>query len=304
MIRTCWNQYHAPESVAEAVALLDRYEGRAQVLGGGTDLLLEIQQGQKPPLEAMIDPSRIPGLGDIVQDDEHILIGCAVTHSRIISDARIIQHGTCLVEGCGVIGGPQVRNVGTLAGNVAHALPAGDGTIALLALDGEVEVSESGARGWMALGDTFLGPGKSSIDPHRALITRLRFRATIAREGSAFFRVMRPQGVALPMISMACRLRLDEAQRIESVRITIGPAGPVPYLAEPAMAVLAGGPAGQQQFDMAAQAVLDHVTFRDSKYRASREYREAMIRTHLPAVLARAAERAITGKAIPEGVGQ
>jgi CO/xanthine dehydrogenase FAD-binding subunit len=70
------------------------------------------------------------------------------------------------------------------------------------------------------------------------------------------------------------------------------------------MAVLAGGPAGQQQFDMAAQAVLDHVTFRDSKYRASREYREAMIRTHLPAVLARAAERAITGKAIPEGVGQ
>jgi carbon-monoxide dehydrogenase medium subunit len=304
MTKTCWNHYHAPESIAEAVALLQRYDGQAQVLGGGTDLLLEIQQGRKPAVEAMIDPTRIPGLRDIRLDDRHVVIGCAVTHAQIIRDARIIRHGTCLVEGCGVIGGPQVRNVGTLAGNVAHALPAGDGTIALLALDGEVEITDAAGSRWKPLLDTFLGPGKSSIDHHRALLSRLRFRSTGPREGSAFFRVMRPQGVALPMIAMAARVRLDDDGRIADPRIAIGPAGPVPYLAETAMEALAGRRPETGTFEDAAETVLDNVSFRSSKYRASREYREEMIRTHLPGVLARAAERAAGGNVEPMGVGE
>lgn len=286
------------------MALLDRYDGRARVIGGGTDLLLEIQQGRKPPAEAMIDPCRISGLGDIVMDDRHVTIGCAVTHAQIVRDVRVIRHGTCLVEGCGVIGGPQVRNVGTLAGNVAHALPAGDGTISLLALGGEVEICDAAGSRWAPLAHTILGPGQSIIDHHRAMITRLRFIRTAKHEGSAFFRIMRPQGVALPMIAMACRLKLGEDNTIVSARITIGPAGPVPFLAESAMAALVGGPAGLEQFEMAAEAALAEVALRNSKYRASREYREEMIRTHLPAVLSRAAERASTGRAIPQGIGQ
>ena len=72
-----WENYYTPETVAEAVELLQRYDGQAQVLGGGTDLLLEIQQGRKPAVEAMIDPTRIPGLRDIRLDDRHVVIGCA-----------------------------------------------------------------------------------------------------------------------------------------------------------------------------------------------------------------------------------
>lgn len=304
MIKACWNHYHAAQTVEEAIKLLDQYDGRAQVLGGGTDLLLEIQQGRKLPVEAMIDPSRIPGLADIRRDEQHLVIGCAVTHTQIILDPQIVQHGTCLVEGCGVIGGPQVRNVGTLAGNVAHALPAGDGTISLLALDGEVEVSDQHGSHWIPLQATFLGPGKSSVDHHRSLITRLRFKPTGNLEGSAFFRVMRPQGVALPMINMACRIKLNERHEVESVRIAIGPAGPVPCLADAAMDVLIAQAARAENFEKAAQAVLASITFRDSPFRASREYRETMILGHLPKLLARATRRAISGEAVPEGVGE
>ena len=107
----------------------------------------------------------------------------------------------------------------------------------------------------------------------------------------------------MPMISMACRIKLNDNKDIADVRITVGPAGPVPYLAESAMEVLAGGPATDVQFRQAAKAVLSDVTFRSSKYRASREYREEMIRTHLPRVLTRATERAISGRAVPQGVG-
>jgi CO/xanthine dehydrogenase FAD-binding subunit len=274
------------------------------VIGGGTDLLLEIQQGLKPPVEAMVDPGRIDGLNQITLEEGQIIIGCGISHSRIIADENIIQRGTCLAEGCGVIGGPQVRNVATLAGNVAHALPAADGTIALLALGGEIELAEADGTRWMPLQAAFLGPGKSVIDHHRALLTRLRFKATAADEGSAFYRVMRPQGVALPMIAMAVRLRLDEQEHIASVRISIGPAGPVPYLAKPAMKMLIGGPASQEQFSKAAAAVLADISLRSSKYRATKEYRAEMIRTHLPTLLARAAERASAGHAVPEGIGQ
>jgi CO/xanthine dehydrogenase FAD-binding subunit len=302
--KICWNQYHTPGSIPEAIGLLSRYDGRAQVIGGGTDLLLEIQQGTKPPVEAMVDPSRIAGLGEISRDGEHIVIGCAVTHSRIIGDQRIIQHGTCLVEACGVIGGPQVRNVATLAGNVAHALPAGDGTIGLLVLGGEIEISDAGGSRWLPLQEAFLGPGKSAVDHHRALLTRLRFKPTGHLEGSAFFRVMRPQGVALPMISMAAYLRLDDRDRVKSARIAVAPAGPVPCLAEAAIETLVGKPASDEQFHKAAEAALANLTLRSSKYRASREYREEMVRTHLPRVMALAAQRAATGEAEPRGVGQ
>ena len=274
------------------------------MVGGGTDLLLEIQQGHSPAVEAMVDTSRIAGLDRISNEHDHIVIGCAVTHTQIVNDETIIRSGTCLVEGCGVIGGPQVRNVATLAGNVAHAMPAGDGSIGLLALGGEIEVADAGGYRWMPLREAFLGPGKSAIDHHRALLTRLRFRPTKAGEGSAFTRIMRPQGVALPMISMAARLQLDDDNTITSIRISLGPAGPVPYLAEAAMDLLTGATAGFHQFSAAADTVLASVPLRTSKHRATREYREEMIRIHLPIILERAAGRARSGQAIPEGVGQ
>ena len=105
------------------------------------------------------------------------------------------------------------------------------------------------------------------------------------------------------MISMAARMQLDESDIITAVRISVGPAGPVPYLAEAAMDVLMDGPARQDQYDMAAETVLASVSLRTSKYRATREYRAEMIRTHLPLILARAAGRARSGHAVPDGVG-
>jgi len=286
-----WDSYHVPGTVAEALELLQHYDGRARVVGGGTDLLVEIRRGLRRPFEAMVDVSGIAGLDSIGQEQDYIVIGCGVTHAEIISDERIIRRGTCLAEGCGVIGGPQVRNAGTLAGNVAHALPAGDGTIGLLALGGEVEVASATGTRWIPAKDSFVGPGRSVIDRHREVLTRLRFRPTGAREGSAFHRVMRPQGLCLPIISMAARLEVD-GDTITGAGIGMGPVGPVPWFAEAVAAVLVGGPTSPEQFEKAADVALDNVTLRASKYRATEEYRRTMVRTYLPIVLARAAERA------------
>ena len=287
-----WEHYYTPATVAEALDILRRYEGHARVVGGGTDLLVETRRGLHRPVKAMVDVTHIDGLDAITAEDGYIVIGCGVTHSQIIRNAQIIEHGRCLSESCGVIGGPQVRNVGTLAGNVAHALPAGDGTIGLLALGGEIEVASNYGIGWMPLQESFKGPGKSFIDRYRQILTRMRFRPTGAGEGSAHHRVMRPQGLCLPIISMGVRLQVDAAKTITDARISMGPVGPVPYLAEPAMEVLVGGPATNEQFVRAAEVALENVELRASKYRASREYREQMVRTWLPVILNRAVELA------------
>jgi CO/xanthine dehydrogenase FAD-binding subunit len=178
---------------------------------------------------------------------------------------------------------------------VAHALPAGDGTIGLLALAGEVEIASAIGTRWMPAKDTFAGPGRSHINRHREILTRLRFRRTAANEGSAHHRVMRPQGLCLPIISMAARLRI-EGDTITKADISMGPVGPVPWFAAPAAEALIGKPATDDQFATAARVALDHITLRASKYRATEEYRETMIRTYLPIILATAADRAKAAK--------
>lgn len=284
--------YYTPSSIEEALAVLHEHDGRARVVGGGTDLLVETRRGIRRPFDAVVDASRIAGLREITEADGYIVIGCGVTHTEIVDEPLIRAHGQCLAESCGVIGGPQVRNVGTLAGNVAHALPAGDGTIGLLALGGEVQIAgQNGAR-WMPAKDTFEGPGRSHIDRQRELLTRLRFRPTGENEGSAFHRVMRPQGLCLPIISMAARIALAPDGTISHSGISMGPVGPVPWYAEPVANALVGALPLREHFEQAAEVALEHVQLRESKYRATREYREAMIRTWLPVILGTAASRA------------
>ena len=154
-----------------------------------------------------------------------------------------------------------------------------------------VEIASASGHRWMPARNTFIGPGKSVIDRHREVLTRLRFAATRSGEGSAFHRVMRPQGLCLPIISMAARLTVD-AGTITAASISMGPVGPVPWFAVPAAEALIGGPANAEQFDKAVAIALASVSLRTSKYRATEEYRSAMIRTYLPLILARAAERA------------
>lgn len=113
---------------------------------------------------------------------------------------------------------------------------------------------------------------------------------------------MRPQGVALPMIAMAARLQV-EAGTILAARVTIGPAGLTPFLAEKTMAYVTGKPATANTFAGAAKIALAEVKLRTSRHRASLEYRSEMIRLQLPKTLAKAVERATTGQAIPEGGG-
>lgn len=299
-----WKNYHTPTTVTEALDLLQSYGGEARIIAGGTDLLLDIRQGHMPRPEALIDVTCIDELRGIRQDGNTLIIGAGETHTSIVRDSTIMTRATCLVESCGVVGGPQVRNVGTLGGNVAHALPAGDGTTSLVALDAEAEIVKDGERRWVPIQEMYLGPGQSLLDPTRDLLIRFRFALTSERQATAFKRIMRPQGVALPILGCAAWVQLDASGTIyEDVRVCVGPVDKVPTRADAVEAALRGQPANETTLQNAVEAARTSLSPRTSKFRATQAYRQEMIAVLLQRVLPLAVQRAQTGEAIPEGVG-
>ncbi len=299
-----WKHYHRPATVDEAAALLDQYGGQARVIAGGTDLLVDMRAGHAAHQEALVDITSIPELCEIEESDGVVTIGAGVTHTAIVKTSLLAQRATCLVESCGVVGGPQVRNVATLGGNVAHALPAGDGTTSLVALDAEVEIVQAGERRWVPILEMFLGPGKSLLNPSRDVLLKMRFKLTADREATAFSRIMRPQGVALPILGCAVWVRLDESGSVfEDSRISIAPAGPTPRRVAEVEDWLRGKPVGEATIHEAAAVGQRVLSPRTSKYRATADYRHEMIAVLLKRTLPRAADRARTGEAVPEGIG-
>ncbi len=304
---TFWDHYYLPVSVDEALARLAQTAGQpggARVVAGGTDLLLELQQGRKPRLTALVDVTRIPEMTVIVSEGDDLLIGAAVTHTTIVASPALAQHATCLVESCGVIGGPQVRNVATLGGNVAHALPAGDGTLSLVALEAEAEIASPSGRMWRPVRSLFVGPGKSALDLTRELIVRFRVRAsrTVRGEASAFKRIMRPQGVALPILGLAAWVTVADGA-VQAARLALGPAGPVPLRAAQAEAALVGRPLTEAVLAEVVDALWAEAQLRTSPHRATAGYRREMVAVLAERALGLAVQRATTGEVVPEGIG-
>ena len=301
-----WQHYHTPTSVEEALSLLARYDGAAQIIGGGTDLLIDLQHGGDAPRTALVDVTCIPEMTASSESGGLYTLGAAVTHTAITKTLLLEKRATCLVESCGVVGGPQVRNVGTIGGNVAHALPAGDGTTSLMALAAEAEVAwHDGRREWLPLPALYTGPGQSALDSHRDVLVRFRFRLAEPGEATAFRRIMRPQGVALPVLGCAVWVRLaEDGAQFADTRICIGPVARTPVLAAEVQAALAGQPVDDPTvLDRAVAVALETLKPRTSKYRATAEYRHMMIETLLRAALPRAVNRARSGDAVAEGVG-
>jgi carbon-monoxide dehydrogenase medium subunit len=192
-----------------------------------------------------------------------------------------------------------VRNVATIGGNVAHALPAADGTTALNALDAEVEVASFSGRRWISFTSLFLGPGKSVIDSTREVLTALRFKATTDHEASASSRIMRPQGVALPIMNFSTKVRLIE-DRIEAVALAVAPVAPTPFRCQQTEAFLAGKPANSESIEAAMAVLLSECKPRTSPHRATAEYRKEVLPVLLRRTLSRAIERVKTGEVVPE----
>jgi CO/xanthine dehydrogenase FAD-binding subunit len=267
-----WKNYLIPHSLEEAIILLNQAPKSLKIIAGGTDLLLDIQQGRNPQIETLIDVNEIPELVKLELQRDYLYIGAAVPLKQVTDSSLVKFHAEALTEVAGLVGGPQIRNSATLGGNVVHALLAADGTIALLALNAEVGVANSKGKYRTSLINLFTGPGQSKLDPQGDILVGFYLPVRKPGQSSAFARIMRPQGVALPILNMAIWLERIENQ-ISDIRLALGPAGPIPQRCLLAEQVLLGKVPDESLKKKALEALLASVRFRTSPYRATTDYR-------------------------------
>ncbi|MCS7011450.1 MAG: xanthine dehydrogenase family protein subunit M [Anaerolineales bacterium] len=287
-----WQEYYRPATLTEALQALAYAPGLVLPIAGGTDLMLDLEQGRHPPVHALVDLTFLPELKRLEVQGDELLIGAAVPLSQIATSPLVAEHAQALTEACALIGGPQVRNVATLGGNVAHALPAADGTIALTALGAQVTVADLECARRVPLESLFLGPGKSALRPGQLITT---FHLPLRRRGqaSAFRRVMRLQGIALPILNLAIWLA-REGERIADLRLAVGPSGPTPRRMTATEAIVRGQTMDDSLIEQALHTLLEEAHFRTSPHRASAEYRRqvvgALLREGMQAAWDRACE--------------
>jgi len=284
-----WNEYVIAESLDQVKNSFLDSMGTSHFIAGGTDLLLEIQQGRRTPYHRLVDVNQIPELKNLISNDKTMFIGAAVPVSIITKSDLVMKNAMAISEATGLIGGPQVRNVATLGGNVAHALPAADGMIALVAMDAKVRIFSNGMVEDRPILSLFKGPGESTLLGNELiigfLITNLQ-----PGEGSAFRRIMRPQGVALPILNCAVWIKRDH-EFIKDIRIVFGPSGPVPSRAVGVEMELRNEEFSLENLDKAINAIRSTVKFRTSQRRATLEYRYELAQDLLKQVVNSAWER-------------
>ena len=285
-----WKHYLVATTIDEALAALAASAGPACPVGGGTDLLLEIQQGHHAPVDTLVDVTHIPELTRLEIQEGRLFIGAGVPVADVAESALVWAHASAICEACALIGGPQVRNTATLGGNVAHALPAADGMISLVAMDAEVEIASLNGRRRAPILSLFRGPGQSTLEPAKEFLVGFWLEMRLASQGSGFSRVMRPQGVALPILNMAAWIERD-GEHVRAARVAVGPAGPTPQRIRAVEEFLGGCVFNGANLDAAVEVWETSMRFRTSPQRATAEYRKHLSGVLLSGVMEKAWQR-------------
>jgi carbon-monoxide dehydrogenase medium subunit len=287
-----WQEYLRPTNLSQALKAFAEAPRPILPVAGGTDLLLDLEQGRHSPVHTLLDVTSIEEMTALEVRGDELFIGAAIPVNRIVLDPLVRAYAQALTEACNLIAGPQVRNVATLGGNVAHALPAADGTIALLALNAQAEVAGLSGTRRLPFKELFLGPGKSVLKHGEELLVGFYLPLSKDGQASCFKRIMRPQGVALPIINLAIWLERKN-DLFRQLRIAVGPGGPTPWSGTEAEKVLIGKGLNDETLTAAMDALLAQVGFRSSARRASSDYRRHIVTGLFKDVLETAWERAV-----------
>lgn len=263
--------WFAPRTLDEALHILDAEH--PTIVGGGTDLFVN-WPARKSSLasRSWLDVRHLAALQQVAPQGETLAIGAAVTASRLRAEA-CCSGLAALREAAQVVGGWQIQNRATVAGNMANASPAADMVIALLALDASVEIQRRGQTCVAPLGEFILGPRKTTLQPDE-LITAVRIPARNLGAIQTFLRFDQRSGSDISLVSAAVVLRMEEG-RVAEAKIAVGAAHPVPLLLPDADAALLGVPTQGDVHDVAQAYARQCSPITD--VRATAEYRRALV---------------------------
>jgi xanthine dehydrogenase iron-sulfur cluster and FAD-binding subunit A len=271
-----WQTYYTPDSLNDALQLLADHREQARLIAGGTDLIVEIERGIRSPA-VVIDISRLPNLDTITQDDrQQIHLGPLVTHNQVVGSRLCLDHAFPLAKACWEIGASQIRNRGTVAGNLVTASPANDTIPPLWALDAAVTLESVRGRRTLKFDKFFLGVRRTALEPDE-MIVDITFPAMRGDQVGTFLKLGLRRAQAISVVNVAVVLTML-ADSVTQARITLGSVAPTIVRATDAERFLTGKILTRDVIERAGSLAAQTIA-PISDIRGSAEYRRYMTET-------------------------
>ena len=271
-----WHNYINATSMEEALNTLADNGDRARIVDVATDLILELERGVRKNIDTLIDVTRIPQLDQITLDEDNAIhLGPLVTHNHCVESKLIRERAYPLARAAWEVGAPQIRNRGTVAGNLITASPANDTITPLMALDASVTLRSTKGTRTVALKDFYTGVRKTVMQPDEMLVD-ISFPAMNSTARGTFIKLALRRAQAISLINVTLILDFD-ADSIKSASITLGAVAPTIIHAPEAEAYLAGKNLTDGVITEAARLTMNASKPIDD-VRSSAAYRREMVR--------------------------
>ena len=281
-------EYLRPTTIPEAITLLQQHGEDAKILSGGQSLIPMMKLRIARP-GYLIDINRISGLSYIKEEGGFLKIGGLTREAEVESSPVIRAKYPILLDTAHVIADPQVRNLATVAGNLAHGDPANDHPATMLALGAQVVATGAHGERVIPIEDFFLSLFSTALQPGE-ILTEIRVPVPPARSGGAYFKLERKVG-DFATAAVAAQVTVDANGAAQYVGIALTNVGPTPIKARKAENILRGKKLDEANIRQAAQLAADEAQ-PSSDLRGPAEYKKGLVKELAKRALARAAERA------------
>lgn len=279
-----WHEYINATSVDEVIQILAEKRERARVIAGGTDLILELERGIRKGVDTLIDVTRISELKKITIDEDDVIhLGALVTHNDCASEKLIRKRAYPLSRAAWEVGAPQIRNRGTIAGNLITASPANDTITPLMALGASVTLLSKNGERTIPLKEFYTGVRKNVMQPDEMLVD-ISFPAMTKSQRGAFIKLALRRAQAISLVDVAIVLDVStgstqrlKADTVKSASITLGAVTPIIAHATKAEKFLVGKKLTDKNILQAAELAVETATPIDD-VRGSATYRREMVK--------------------------
>jgi carbon-monoxide dehydrogenase medium subunit len=282
-------EYFRPQSVSEAIALLEEHGEGAKILSGGQSLIPMMKIRLARP-ECIIDINRLADLHYVKEEAGFLKIGGLTREADLETSSLIRSKYLIILDTAASIADPQVRNMATVGGNLAHGDPANDHPATMLALEAEIVAIGPHGERIIPIKDFFLSIFTTALE-HSEILTEIRIPIPPAGSGGAYFKLERKVG-DFATVGVAAQVTLDGTGICRRVGIGLTNVGATPIKASRAEGFLAGKTMDKEQIDQAAQLAAEE-SQPSSDLRGPAEYKISMVRELTKRALVRACERAV-----------
>ena len=258
-------------TLKEAVWMLEQ-DPAQRIIAGGSDLLVKIRNRRHPGTR-LLSIYKIEELRGIIYTTEGILIRPLTNFSCIANHPIILKHIPVLAEAAATVGGPQIRNMGTIGGNLCNGVPSADTASTLFALDAQLELTSAKQTRIIPIAEFYLGAGKVSIRENEILTGIYLNRASYEEYYGHFEKYSMRRAMDISTVNCSCNLKVSvERTKIEDFRLAFGVVAPMPKRIHPVEAAVRGMSPSKETVAYILSQLPSYLEPRDS-WRASREFR-------------------------------